>query len=79
MKKKILLLIVGLLFITGCDFNEDFSDKYVYTTLYPIEYATTMLYSDYGNVNSIYPNGAKSDYKISNKKKKEYSKAERLN
>ena len=76
MKKKILLLIVGLLFITGCDFNEDFSDKYVYTTLYPIEYATTMLYSDYGNVNSIYPNGAKSDYKISNKKKKEYSKAE---
>lgn len=76
MKKKFILLIIGLLFITGCTFKEDFSDKYVYTTLYPIEYATTMLYSDYGNVGSIYPNGANSDYKISEKKKKEYSKSE---
>ena len=76
MKKKIIILIVCLLFISGCSFKEDFSDKYVYTTLYPIEYATTMLYSEYGNVNSVYPNGAKSDFKISDKKKKTYSEAE---
>ena len=76
MKKKILILIACLLLVTGCTFKEDFSDKYVYTTFYPIEYATTMLYSDYGNVNSIYPNGAKSDYKISDKKKKTYSEGE---
>ena len=76
MKKKFILLNIDLLFIIGCTFKEDFSDKYVYTTLYPIEYATTMLYSDYGNVGSIYPNGANNDYKISEKKKKEYSKSE---
>ena len=47
MKKKILLVLCSLLLISGCDmFKEDFSDKYVYTTMYPIEYATTELYKD---------------------------------
>ena len=76
MKKKLLLLLPLILLISGCTFKEDFSDKYIYTTLYPIEYATTMLYSDYGNVNSVYPNGANSDFKISDKKKKTYSNSE---
>lgn len=76
MKKKLLLLIPLVLLFSGCTFKEDFSDKYIYTTMYPIEYATTMLYSDYGNVNSVYPNGAKSDFKISDKKKKTYSESE---
>ena len=76
MKKKLLLLIVLLLFVTGCDFKEDFSDKHIYTTLYPIEYATEMIYSDYGNVSSVYPTDATLNYKLTDKKKETYSNAE---
>lgn len=77
MKKRIFLIISLLLFLTGCDlFKDDFSDKYVYTTYYPIEYATRSLYSDYGNISSLYPNGASKNYKLTEKKKKTYSNAE---
>ena len=76
MKKKLLFLLPFLLLLSGCTFKDDFRDIYVYTTLYPIEYATTMLYSEYGNVNSVYPNGATNEFKISEKKKKTYSQAE---
>ena len=76
MKKKLLFVIVSLLLISGCDFKDDFSDKYVYTTLYPIEYATSILYGEYGNINSVYPNGTNKDYEISEKKKDIYSKSE---
>ena len=77
MKKKILLVLCSLLLIRGCDmFKEDFSDKYVYTTMYPIEYATTELYKDYANISSVYPNGSDIEYEVSNKKKKQYSTGE---
>lgn len=76
MKKKILLLIVSILLISGCNFNEDFSDRYIYTTLYPIEYATTMLYDDYGNIESVYPNGADNTFKVTEKKKNTYAEGE---
>ena len=76
MKKKILRIITILLLLSGCTLNEDFSDKYVYTTMYPVEYATKMLYEDYGNVNSIYPNGSDSKYEITEKKKNTYAEAE---
>ena len=48
----------------GCSLKDDFSDKYIYTTLYPIEYATTNLYGDYGNVSRVYPNGSDASYEI---------------
>ena len=76
MKKKLLLLLASILLVSGCDFNEDFSDRYVYTTLYPVEYATKMLYEDYGNVESVYPNGADETFKVTEKKKNTYSKGE---
>ena len=76
MKKKLILLVSMLLFISGCTFKDDFSDKYIYTTLYPIEYATDFLYSDYGNVSSVYPNGADKSFEISEKKKTTYSNSE---
>ncbi len=76
MKKKILLLLISIILISGCDFNEDFSDRYVYTTLYPVEYATNMLYGDYGNVQSVYPNGSDSTFTVTEKKKNTYSKGE---
>ncbi len=76
MKKKILFLLTILLFLSGCDLNDDFTDKYIYTTFYPVEYATSMLYSEYGNVESVYPNGANKDFEVTEKKKNTYSKAE---
>lgn len=76
MKKKILLLFTSLLLVSGCDLKDDFSDKYVYTTLYPVEYATNMLYNDYGNVESVYPNGADQTFKVTEKKKNTYSEGE---
>ena len=76
MKKKLILLLLSIFLLASCDFKEDFSDKYIYTTFYPVEYATSMLYSDYGTVASVYPNGASSDYELTEKKKKNYSVAE---
>ena len=76
MKKKILVLIAFLMLTCGCSLKDDFSDKYIYTTLYPIEYATTNLYGDYGNVSSVYPNGSDASYEITEKKKVAYSNAE---
>ena len=77
MKKKILLLICTLLLVCGCDmFKDDFSDRYVYTTLYPLEFATEFLYSEYSNVESVYPNGADQTFEVTEKKKKTYSTAD---
>ena len=69
MKKTILAVLTCLLFMTGCTFGDDFSDKYLYTTMYPIEYATNELYSDYAKVQSVYPNGATNKYEVTQKKK----------
>ena len=71
--KKILLIILALFFISGCDLVDDFNDKYVYTTNYPIEYATSMLYKDNKFVSSVYPNGADNKYEITEKKKDKYA------
>jgi len=74
--KKFLVLLAVLFLITGCDFVDDFSDKYVYTTSYPIEYATNMLYKDHANISSVYPNGANSKYEVTEKKKEKYAEGE---
>lgn len=76
--KKIILLLTGLLLLNGCEFNDDFSDKLIYTTSYPIEYATSMLYGDYGKISSVYPNGADMKYEVTEKKKDIYSKGEKF-
>ena len=76
MKKIFSVLLVCFLFLTGCNINDDFNDSYIYVTTYPIEYATTALYSDYAKVSSVYPNGSKSDYKVTEKKKDKYSTGE---
>lgn len=56
MKKKfIMLLVVLTFFITGCK-KDSMDDITIYTTTYPIEYITSMLYGENSNVYSIYPN-----------------------
>jgi ABC-type Zn uptake system ZnuABC Zn-binding protein ZnuA len=74
--KKIIILLITLLIITGCDWVDDFSDRYVYTTSYPIEYATNMLYKEHANISSVYPNGANETYEVTEKKKDKYSSGE---
>ncbi len=56
MKKKfIMLLVVLTFFITGCK-KDSMDDITIYTTTYPIEYITSMLYGENSSVYSIYPN-----------------------
>ncbi len=76
MKKIFSILLICILILSGCSLNDDFSDKYLYVTTYPIEYATNMLYSDYAKINSVYPNGSKSNYKVTEKKKDKYATGE---
>ena len=77
MKKKLLILLSSLFLFSGCDMlKDDFSDKYVYTTMYPIEFATNELYKDYANISSVYPNGSDITYQVTDKKKQTYSKGE---
>lgn len=75
MKKNFLVLLI-ILILTGCKWTEDFSDRYLYTTMYPIEYAANALYGEHAKVASVYPNGVDQTYSVSEKKKKQYSKAE---
>ena len=74
--RKLLLLLLTVLILNGCSFEEDLSDTYIYTTGYPIEYGTTMLYSDYSKISSVYPNGADKNYELTKKKKEKYSEGE---
>lgn len=76
MKKTILGILACLTFMTGCSFGDDFSDKLLYTTMYPIEYAANQLYSDYAKVQSVYPNGADNKYEVTQKKKEIYANSE---
>lgn len=56
MKKKILILFITLIVLmTGCK-KDSMDDITIYTTTYPIEYITNMLYGENSNVYSIYPN-----------------------
>lgn len=76
MKKTILGVLTCLTFMTGCTFGEDFNDKLLYTTMYPVEYATNELYSDYAKIQSVYPNGANNKYEVTQKKKEIYANSE---
>ena len=78
MKKSILVLICGLIVttcLTGCFKRDKMEDINIITTIYPIEYVTNRLYGNSSTVESIYPKGAiSSDYSITNKQLKDYSK-----
>ena len=76
MKKitKILFLCLGVVLLTGCNNLENAT---VYTTTYPIEYLTKVLYQDHSTIQSIYPDGSDvSSYTLTDKQKDTYSKAE---
>lgn len=77
MKKTIKLFIMMsiCIFLTGCFKTEELDNAVIYTTTYPIEYIVQELYGYNSEVNSIYPDGIDiSDYTLSNRKMKKYSK-----
>lgn len=77
MKKPILVsLLCGLLFLTsGCLDKNNLDEAKIYTTVYPLEYFTEVLYGTHSTVLSIYPDGANiNDYNLTDKQKNTYSK-----
>lgn len=72
--KIVLILFLSILF-TGCFKQDDFENITVYTTIYPIEYITDILYGDYSKIDSIYPNGINiNTYELTDKQIHDYSK-----
>lgn len=76
--KKILLLIVLSITLTGCDVKTDNMENIdIYTTIYPINYLTNYLYGEHSKIYSIYPSGVDIDnYELSGRKLKEYSESD---
>lgn len=74
--KKFLIGVSLLLLTSGCSITDEFSDNYLYTTMYPIEYAAQSLYGDYAKIESVYPNGADNTYEVTDKKKNKYANGE---
>ncbi len=75
--KKIIIILTCLLCLCGCDNINEFSDTIVYTTLYPIEYATSYLYGEESSISNIYPSGSDYyNYTLTDKQKDNYSKGD---
>lgn len=55
--KKILLLFVSILCLSGCFKRDNMENINIHTTIYPIDYITNRLYGEYATISSIYPNG----------------------
>lgn len=79
-KKSLLLAIMLLiiLFISACSIQkDDLEGATIYTTVYPINYLTNYLYSDYGTISSIYPKDCDiNSYSLTEKQIKNYAKAD---
>ena len=73
---KVLLLTIVLFLITACT-TDNMENIKIIVTNYPNEFIINSLYGKHASVESIYPDGVTiEDYKISNKKKNEYSKSD---
>ena len=79
MKKKIIyLLLIALITLTcatGCFDQDELEGSHITTTVYPIEYIVTRLYTN-GDVTSIYPNDTDvTNYKLTDKQINDISKS----
>ncbi len=76
--KKFFLLSLSAFLLTGCSLTKDsLEDATIYTTVYPIEYLTEFLYSDYAEIDSIYPNEADvASYELTEKQLREYARGD---
>lgn len=81
MKKTIkygFLLLIIIILCCSCTLKKDkLENAVIYTTVYPIDYLTKYLYSDYAQISSIYPKDMKiSEYSMTEKQLNTYSKAD---
>lgn len=75
--KKVLLILLGVIMVSGCSLNESSEDLTIYSTYYPIEFATSYMYKDYSTISSIYPSEADvENYSLTEKQKDIYSKGD---
>lgn len=75
MKKKLILILITCLTITGCLKRDNMEDIIIYTSNYPINYIIDYLYGNNSKILSIYPNGVDvTTYELTNKQIEEYSK-----
>lgn len=78
MKKIITLIIIILIVIPlgGCLKRDELENVTIYTTSYPIEYLTSILYGYNSDIKSIYPDGIDiKTYNLTSKQIKDYSKS----
>ncbi|MBQ6323696.1 MAG: zinc ABC transporter substrate-binding protein [Bacilli bacterium] len=70
----VLFMSLSTLLMSGCT-NDSMDNIEIIVTNYPNEYVVKNLYGEHATITSIYPDGVDtSDYKVSNKQKKEYSR-----
>lgn len=73
--KYVLILLICVFLMSGCFKRDDLEGVDIFTTVYPIQYATDFLYGYNSKVKSIYP--AETDtstYSLNDKQIEEYSK-----
>ena len=77
MIKKLILMVIVVLSLTGCLKRDTMEGIDIYTTIYPIEYITTRLYGTNSTIYSIYPNGVDPENypSLSQKQIEDFSKA----
>lgn len=79
MKKLLLLITMFSISITlsGCLKRDNMQGITIYTSVYPIEYVTKILYGDHAEIVSIYPDGINiNQYKLTKKQIKDYSNSD---
>ena len=76
--KKAVMLGLASCLVSGCSLTKDsLEDASIYTTVYPIEYLTEFLYSDYADIDSIYPNGTDiTTYELTEKQLESYARSD---
>lgn len=74
---KFKFVVLGLLLMictTGCFKKDSLDNIQIITTVYPIEYVTSVLYGEHSSVRSVYPNDTDSfNYELTNKQIQDYS------
>ena len=71
---KLLIFVIVLLPICGCNQNSSMENIDIYATAYPIEYVVNRLYGEHSTIRSIYPNGADiNEYEVTDVLLSEYS------
>lgn len=73
--KKISILIILILILTGCNTNkQNMNNANIYTTTYPINFLINNLYEENSKIYSIYPTGVEpNNYELSSRKLEEYA------